>query len=251
MADNNKSSERPFLDNSDFTYRLQDIASRYWPAALAATLGSGLIGGGLAWKTKPLNETPAQRRKRILKAALLPMLGVGAGSAALMGAGAALNMTSLGHNLNTPEGRKARLKEIGDERFNTRVADTLNYGATAGAGIAGGVLGARLPAVADKALSSYKPDTNSTTNRLLTPVEKQPTMKVTKAQKAKVRGARKLMALPYLNQIISYLVKRKAPVASGVVTGVGTGYTASYFHPNRSAEYKDLDRQEAEIRNMQ
>lgn len=236
MADNNKSSERPFLDNSDFTYRLQDIASRYWPAALAATLGSGLIGGGLAWKTKPLNETPAQRRKRILKAALLPMLGVGAGSAALMGAGAALNMTSLGHNLNTPEGRKARQQEIDSARSTLNTWEGLNtIGEGAGLFI-GGAVGKGVADAVGKVRTSGRSGK--------TPF---PYTKPIKDRLSKSRAGKKLA--PFL-PIAQWLWGQKNHAAGGV--GAYLGYKGtSALRPDRSAEFKELDRQEAELRNMQ
>lgn len=249
MADNNKSSERPFLDNSDFTYRLQDIASRYWPAALAATLGSGLIGGGLAWKTKPLNETPAQRRKRILKAALLPMLGVGAGSAALMGAGAALNMTSLGHNLNTPEGRRKRLAEINRERRSLLYSDAVNYGVTAGAGVAGGIAGMGIPAAASKAMNASKSKPDATTTRLYTKPRKG--LAANRIARTRVGAARKLRRIKFLSDILEWFMPRKAPITTGVATGAGSVYVANKFHPDRTGDYNDLNQQEAEIRNMQ
>ena len=85
----------PFIDNSDFTHQLKSITSKYWPAAIAATVAAGGLGGLLASNSKPINETPRQRRRRILRAILLPALSTAGGAAALGLGAAAYNMKNL------------------------------------------------------------------------------------------------------------------------------------------------------------
>lgn len=70
---------------TNYTEALKSIFSnpKFWGPALAATIGTGAAGYLLANKAKRINESPAQRRKRILRSILYPATTIGAGSLAL------------------------------------------------------------------------------------------------------------------------------------------------------------------------
>ena len=83
-----------FLNDTDFLDKVKSIFtnSNYWAPALAATLGTGAIGGLVAAGSKRHKETPRQRRRRILRSILVPSLLAGT-AAGLGGLGlAAFNM---------------------------------------------------------------------------------------------------------------------------------------------------------------
>lgn len=70
---------------TNYTEALKSIFSnpKFWGPALAATIGTGATGYLLANKAKRINESPTQRRKRILRSILYPATTIGAGSLAL------------------------------------------------------------------------------------------------------------------------------------------------------------------------
>lgn len=109
----------PFIDNSDFTHQLKSITSKYWPAALAATVAAGGLGGLLASNSKPINETPRQRRRRILRAILLPALSTAGGAAALGLGAAAYNMK----NLRNSDPNFAQKIEKAQEKVDQQTSD--------------------------------------------------------------------------------------------------------------------------------
>ena len=83
-----------FLSNTDFLDKLKSTFSnsKFWAPALAATIGTGALGGMLAASSNRHKETPRQRRRRILRSILVPSL-LTAGAAGIGGLGAsALNM---------------------------------------------------------------------------------------------------------------------------------------------------------------
>ena len=83
-----------FLNDTDFLDKVKSVFtnSNYWAPALAATLGTGAIGGLMAARSKRHKETPRQRRRRILRSILVPSLLAGT-AAGLGGLGlAAFNM---------------------------------------------------------------------------------------------------------------------------------------------------------------
>lgn len=110
----------PFIDNSDFTHQLKSITSKYWPAALAATVAAGGLGGLLASNSKPINETPRQRRRRILRAILLPALSTAGGAAALGLGAAAYNMKNLRNSDPNFAQKAEKAQEILDNRTENR-----------------------------------------------------------------------------------------------------------------------------------
>lgn len=109
----------PFIDNSDFTHQLKSITSKYWPAALAATVAAGGLGGLLTSNSKPINETPRQRRRRILRAILLPALSTAGGAAALGLGAAAYNMK----NLRNSDPDFAQKIEKAQEKIDQQTSD--------------------------------------------------------------------------------------------------------------------------------
>ena len=79
-----------FLNDTDFLDKVKSIFtnSNFWAPALAATLGTGAIGGLMAASSKRHKETPRQRRRRILRSILVPSLLTGT-AVGLGGLGAA------------------------------------------------------------------------------------------------------------------------------------------------------------------
>lgn len=110
----------PFIDNSDFTHQLKSITSKYWPAAIAATVAAGGLGGLLASDSKPINETPRQRRRRIMRAILLPALSTAGGAAALGLGAAAYNMTNLRNSDPNFEQKIEKAQEKVDQQTSDR-----------------------------------------------------------------------------------------------------------------------------------
>lgn len=93
------------MPENNLTSNFKDIAKKYGPYALLASLAAGAGNTYLAYKAKPANETAKQRRNRLLKAFLLPTLTTALGSAAL-GLSAATFKSDL-----TPESAK-KLNEV-------------------------------------------------------------------------------------------------------------------------------------------
>lgn len=90
-------------EENNFSSNFAEIAKKYGPAAIIASL---LLGGGntyLASKTKPANETAKQRRHRLLRAFISPTI-TAAGGALALGAAKALADTP---SLNSAETDKA------------------------------------------------------------------------------------------------------------------------------------------------
>ena len=93
------------MPENSLTSNFKDIAKKYGPYALLASLAAGAGNTYLAYKAKPANETAKQRRNRLLKAFLLPTLTTALGSTAL-GLSAATYKSDL-----TPESAK-KLNEV-------------------------------------------------------------------------------------------------------------------------------------------
>lgn len=93
-------------ETNNFSSNFAEIAKKYGPAAIVASL---LLGGAntyLAAKTKPANETAKQRRRRLLRSFLLPSL-TAAGGVAALGAAKALYDTPSIDSKATIETNKA------------------------------------------------------------------------------------------------------------------------------------------------
>lgn len=199
----------PFIDNSDFTHQLKSITSKYWPAALAATVAAGGLGGLLASNSKPINETPRQRRRRILRAILLPALSTAGGAAALGLGAAAYSMKNLRNSDPDFAQKIEKAQEILDNRTENR-----------NRAIATGVLSAGSVYATPKALRVFS-------------------SKLPKAYKFlgevvnKARGAVKEFAdSKSIGNNMSPVVKKVAPVVKEVAPHIGVGYLVdSQLHP--------------------
>lgn len=87
-----------------FKNSMSEMASKYALPALLATVGTGALGGVLSASNKIDFESPAARRKRILRSALFPALTTA-------GALAAFGGTKLLSDINTSEIDKATIGE--------------------------------------------------------------------------------------------------------------------------------------------
>lgn len=72
--------------NPELTKNVKQALGRYLIPALVATLGTGGVAAYIAGSKKRMGESPAARRRRIIRATLLPMLTAALGSAGLIGA---------------------------------------------------------------------------------------------------------------------------------------------------------------------
>ncbi len=68
--------------------------NKYLVPAILATLGTGAISYGIAGSKKRIGESDSARRRRIIRATLLPTLAAAVGSTALIGANTLLNTDS-------------------------------------------------------------------------------------------------------------------------------------------------------------
>lgn len=154
------------MEENSFSSNFKDIAQKYGPYALLASLAAGAGNTYLAYKAKPANETAKQRRNRLLKAFFLPTLTTALGSA-LLGTGAAAFKADL-----TPESAK-KLNEI-EEKLNTEsgsskeTKDLLSYAGSIGAptlattaGFSGGYKAIGKPVT--HAIKEFGPLTRATT----------------------------------------------------------------------------------------
>lgn len=74
-------SQNPELSNN-----IKQALGRYLVPALVATLGTGGVAAYMAGSKKRMGESPSARRRRIIRATLLPTLTAALGSAGLIGA---------------------------------------------------------------------------------------------------------------------------------------------------------------------
>lgn len=72
--------------NPELTNNVKQALGRYLIPALVATLGTGGVSAYIAGSKKRMGESPAARRRRIIRATLLPTLTAALGSAGLIGA---------------------------------------------------------------------------------------------------------------------------------------------------------------------
>lgn len=72
--------------NPELTNNVKQALGRYLIPALVATLGTGGVAAYIAGSKKRMGESPAARRRRIIRATLLPTLTAALGSAGLIGA---------------------------------------------------------------------------------------------------------------------------------------------------------------------
>ena len=199
----------PFIDNSDFTHQLKSITSKYWPAALAATVAAGGLGGLLASNSKPINETPRQRRRRILRAILLPALSTAGGAAALGLGAAAYNMKNLRNSDPNFEQKIEKAQEILDNRIENR-----------NRAVATGALSVGSAFAVPKVLSVV----NSKAPKTLNFVRKV----VNKAR----ASAKEFLDSKSIGNNMSPVVKEVAPVVKEVAPHIGVGYVVdSVMHP--------------------
>jgi hypothetical protein len=71
--------------NPELTTNVKQALGRYLIPALVATLGTGGAAAYIAGSKKRVGESPAARRRRIIRATLLPTLTAALGSAGLIG----------------------------------------------------------------------------------------------------------------------------------------------------------------------
>lgn len=69
----------------------KESTNKYLVPAILATLGTGAISYGIAGSKKRIGESDSARRRRIIRATLLPTLAAAVGSTALIGANTLLN----------------------------------------------------------------------------------------------------------------------------------------------------------------
>ena len=199
----------PFIDNSDFTHQLKSITSKYWPAAIAATVAAGGLGGLLASSSKPINETPRQRRRRIMRAILLPALSTAGGAAALGLGAAAYNMKNLRNSDPNFAQKIEKAQEILDNRTENR-----NRAVATGVLSVGSAYGT--PKVL-RAISSKAPKTWKFLGKVV--------------DKAKA-SAKKFLDSKSIGNNMSPVEKEIAPVIKEVAPHVGVGYVLdSVIHP--------------------
>lgn len=72
----------------------KESTNKYLVPAILATLGTGAISYGIAGSKKRIGESDSARRRRIIRATLLPTLAAAVGSTALIGANTLLNTDS-------------------------------------------------------------------------------------------------------------------------------------------------------------
>lgn len=72
----------------------KESTNKYLVLAILATLGTGAISYGIAGSKKRIGESDSARRRRIIRATLLPTLAAAVGSTALIGANTLLNTDS-------------------------------------------------------------------------------------------------------------------------------------------------------------
>lgn len=72
--------------NPELTTNVKQALGRYLIPALVATLGTAGVAAYIAGSKKRMGESPAARRRRIIRATLLPTLTAALGSAGLIGA---------------------------------------------------------------------------------------------------------------------------------------------------------------------
>lgn len=98
--------------NPELTTNVKQALGRYLIPALIATLGTGGVASYIAGSKKRVGESPAARRRRIIRATLLPTLTAALGSAGLIGA-SILSKTS-------PESYVATGKLLDEGRYVTK-----------------------------------------------------------------------------------------------------------------------------------
>lgn len=98
--------------NPELTTNVKQALGRYLIPALVATLGTGGVAAYIAGSKKRVGESPAARRRRIIRATLLPALTAALGSAGLIGA-SILSKTS-------PESYVATGKLLDEGRYVTK-----------------------------------------------------------------------------------------------------------------------------------
>ena len=130
------------LTSDEFKNSLKNTAKDLAIPAIIATLGSGAVGSYLESKKEKDNESKSERRKRILKAALLPALTAATASAAFGGAKA----------LSDVDTKKA----INNMWENTDIiGNTIEYGAPIGVGLG---VGGKTSGLDTKSLFKKDPD---------------------------------------------------------------------------------------------
>lgn len=72
----------------------KESTNKYLLPAILATLGTGAISYGIAGSKKRIGESDSARRRRIIRATVLPTLAAALGSTALIGANTLLNTDS-------------------------------------------------------------------------------------------------------------------------------------------------------------
>lgn len=72
----------------------KESTNKYLVPAILATLGTGAISYGIAGSKKRIGESDSARRRRIIRATILPTLAAALGSTALIGANTLLNTDS-------------------------------------------------------------------------------------------------------------------------------------------------------------
>lgn len=94
-SENNTSVLSNLFNSAEFKDNIKNLAKTYALPALAATAGSGVLGGVLASKNEIPFESNRDRRMRILRSALFPALTT-AGALTLLGGAAALSDVDTG-----------------------------------------------------------------------------------------------------------------------------------------------------------
>lgn len=100
------------MQNPELATNAKQALGRYLIPALVATLGTGGVAAYIAGSKERVGESPAARRRRIIRATLLPTLTAALGSAGLIGA-SILSKTS-------PESYVATGKLLDEGRYVTK-----------------------------------------------------------------------------------------------------------------------------------
>lgn len=160
----------------------KESTNKYLVPAILATLGTGAISYGIAGSKKRIGESDSARRRRIIRATLLPTLAAAVGSTALIGANTLLNTDSNSFKLtrdiltdreknnadiNAPI-TKEDLARLSAEQNKKSIRDTLTDSVLSvfpslGGGVVrntsailGGIAGARAPFIISKSLAKSK-----------------------------------------------------------------------------------------------
>ena len=160
----------------------KESTNKYLVPAILATLGTGAISYGIAGSKKRIGESDSARRRRIIRATVLPTLAAALGSTALIGANTLLNTDSNSFKLTrdiltdreknnadinapiTKEDLASLDAKQNEKSTRDKVMDALrNALPSIGGGavrnvstLAGGIVGAKAPFVLSKTLANFK-----------------------------------------------------------------------------------------------